>query len=49
MARTRLRALWRALITPATDDNQVHFHNGPQGRPAPCYDGGCTSPRLDVR
>jgi hypothetical protein len=26
----------------------VHFHQGPQGQPAPCFDGRCSSPRLDV-
>jgi hypothetical protein len=34
----------------AADDptEGVHFHQGPQGRPAPCFDARCTSPRLDV-
>jgi hypothetical protein len=26
----------------------VHFHQGPQGSPMPCYDTRCSSPRLDV-
>jgi hypothetical protein len=26
----------------------VHFHRGPQGRPAACHDSGCDMPRLDV-
>jgi hypothetical protein len=26
----------------------VHFHNGPQGRPAVCDNPRCASPRLDV-
>ena len=26
----------------------VHFHQGPQGQPAPCYDEHCASPRLSV-
>jgi len=24
----------------------VHFHNGPHGKPAPCYDEHCINPRL---
>jgi hypothetical protein len=26
----------------------VHFHQGPESRPAVCYDARCQSPRLDV-
>jgi hypothetical protein len=26
----------------------VHFHQGPQGSPAPCFDMRCPTPRLDV-
>ena len=36
-------AVRRALHEPATD---VHFHNGPQGAPAPCFDVRCASPRI---
>lgn len=34
----------------AADDQTeaVHFHQGPQGQAAPCYDAHCMSPRLDV-
>ena len=28
-------------------DASVHFHAGPQGLPAPCFDERCPSPRLD--
>ena len=31
-----------------TNDAGVHFHQGPQGQPAPCFDERCTSPRLSV-
>ena len=24
----------------------VHFHQGPQGQPVPCFDERCTSPHL---
>jgi hypothetical protein len=27
---------------------QVHFHQGPQGQPAPCFDARCPNPRLSV-
>jgi hypothetical protein len=27
----------------------VHFHTGPQGRPVPCFDTGCSTPRLSVK
>jgi len=30
------------------DEAQVHFHQGPQGRPTPCFDEGCPNPRLPV-
>jgi hypothetical protein len=34
---------------PAEDsDAQVHFHQGPQGQPAPCFDARCESPHLSV-
>jgi hypothetical protein len=26
----------------------VHFHQGPQGQPAPCFDERCQNPRLSV-
>jgi hypothetical protein len=31
-----------------TADRHVHFHQGPQGRPAPCFDAGCPNPRLSI-
>ena len=34
----------------AVDDQTtaVHFHQGPQGQPTPCFDEHCGSPRLSV-
>ena len=26
----------------------VHFHRGPHGDPVPCFDHGCSIPKLDV-
>lgn len=31
-----------------THDDTVHFHQGPQGQPVPCFDERCPNPRLDV-
>jgi hypothetical protein len=36
----------QAGAAPSAD--AVHFHRGPQGRPAVCDDPRCTSPQLDV-
>jgi hypothetical protein len=43
----------RALIAkagaePAGQHLHVHFHQGPQGQPIPCFDPGCESPALTV-
>jgi hypothetical protein len=47
MARRILSAVTRTLRTPS--DPHVHFHNdGSTSQPAPCFDSGCTRPRLDV-
>lgn len=26
----------------------VHFHQGPQGQPVPCFDDRCPNPRLST-
>jgi hypothetical protein len=46
MANT-IRTIIRRLATSGQAET-VHFHQGPQGQPAPCFDTGCASPRLDV-
>jgi hypothetical protein len=44
----RIRAAL-AAISPSRDDGpHVHFHNGPQAQPVPCFETHCPSPRLDV-
>jgi hypothetical protein len=43
--RRIIAAVRRALHEPALTLD-VHFHNGPHGAPAPCYDARCASPRL---
>jgi hypothetical protein len=35
-------------LTIRQDANEVHFHQGPQGQPAPCFDEHCPRPRLSV-
>lgn len=35
--------------TTKTKQQEVHFHQGPQGQPVPCYDGkSCGSPHLTL-
>jgi hypothetical protein len=41
-----IRDTFRRLATGQTET--VHFHQGPQGQAAPCFDHRCQSPRLDV-
>jgi hypothetical protein len=31
-----------------TTSPDVHFHQGPQGQPAPCFDERCPNPRLSI-
>jgi hypothetical protein len=47
---TRARAIRARFQRLAANDHapEVHFHQGPQGQPAPCFDGGCSNPRLSV-
>jgi len=33
---------------PRRPAQHVHFHQGPQGQPTPCYDSQCASPRLSI-
>jgi hypothetical protein len=42
MFRERLRK----LATP--QEASVHFHQGPQSQPVPCFDEHCPNPRLSV-
>jgi hypothetical protein len=46
MARRILAAIAGALREQPAE--LVHFHQGPEQHPAPCYDAGCTSPRLSI-
>jgi hypothetical protein len=44
-----ISALRRAITCRRMAAAQVHFHSGPHGQPAVCFDAGCSNPRLDVR
>ena len=48
MTRRILAALNRAMFAEPEHSEEVHFHQDSHGRPAPCYDPQCSSPRLDV-
>jgi hypothetical protein len=43
-----IRTLQSILHRAAPETEQVHFHQGPQGSPAPCYDRHCNVPRLEI-
>jgi hypothetical protein len=45
-----LRTLSRRLLGRGTTSNStaVHFHQGPQHQPVPCFDDGCPNPRLSI-
>jgi hypothetical protein len=46
MTRRIMAAVTRALF--ADPGEPVHFHQGPEGHPAVCYDANCPNPRLEV-
>ena len=46
MIRTILNT-FRLHSAPGPGD-AVHFHQGPQGQPTPCFDEHCINPRLTV-
>ncbi len=48
MARRLLTALGRTLTGDPTDREPVHFHSGPTGDPAVCYERHCPNPKLAV-
>lgn len=48
MALRILARLADAFRDDASDDEPVHFHQGPHSEPTVCYDAHCSSPRLSV-
>jgi hypothetical protein len=43
-----IRTIRDRLRSFAGRDEGVHFHQGPQSQPVPCFDERCESPRLTV-
>ncbi len=48
MTRRILAAFARVRRSEPACTEQVHFHQGPQGQPAVCFDARCSQPHLDV-
>jgi hypothetical protein len=48
IARLRGAGVRRGGCEPARTQPHVHFHQGPQGQPVPCYDERCPNPRLSI-
>jgi hypothetical protein len=48
--RPMLRTILNTFRLHQAPDNagNVHFHQGPQGDPAPCFDERCPNPKLSV-
>ena len=46
MIRTILDSL--RMHTAPCRAPDVHFHQGPQGQPTPCFDEHCPNPKLSV-
>ena len=46
MHKNLIAHLRRLTIRQGAD--QIHFHQGPQGQPAPCFDAHCSRPHLSV-
>ncbi len=47
---TNLKTLFQLIVvSPDRERAHVHFHSGPQGRPAACHDPRCASPQLTVQ
>jgi len=44
----KLQAIVARLGRNPSHEAHVHFHQGPDGRPAPCFDEGCPNPRLPL-
>ena len=42
----RIHERIKRLAAPA--EPAVHFHQGPQGQPVPCFDERCPNPRLSI-
>ena len=43
-----IRERIQKLAAQQDETPAVHFHQGPQGQPAPCFEERCPNPRLSV-
>jgi hypothetical protein len=43
-----IRKLRDQLRRTSGPEDGVHFHQGPQGQPIPCFEDRCPNPRLSV-
>ena len=43
-----IRKLREQLRRSPGSDAGVHFHQGPQGQPTPCFEERCPNPRLSA-
>ena len=43
-----IRQRLKSLTAQQNDTATVHFHQGPQGQPTPCFEDHCPNPRLSV-
>ena len=43
-----IRTIRNRIRSFTARDEGVHFHQGPQGQPVPCFDERCRNPRLTV-
>ena len=48
MTKDLVAALVRSLRTNRPSPPEVHFHSGPAGDPAPCFEAACARPQLSV-
>lgn len=48
MAIRTIAALVRSLREGRPSAPDVHFHQGPAGTPAPCFEPACENPRLPL-
>jgi len=48
MTKDLVAALVRSLRAGRQSEPEVHFHSGPTGDPAPCFEAACARPQLSV-
>ena len=48
MTKDLVAALVRSLRASRSPEPEVHFHRGPSGDPAPCFEAACARPHLSI-